>query len=65
MRSENFRREVPDMNSEFVDTKKVRMEAEFVSRQFSKLNPQFRTSDLIESKQRLRAKVFDEGLFRK
>lgn len=65
MKSENFKREQSEMNSEFVDTKKEKIEEEFTARQFFKLNPNMKTSDVIEAKQRLRAKVFEEGLFRK
>ncbi len=65
MKSENFKREQSEMNSEFVDTKKAKIEAEFAQKKAIQINPNMRTIDMIEAKQRLRAKVFEEGLFRK
>ncbi len=65
MKSENFKREMSDMNSDFVDTKKGNLEAKFAQQKSIQINPNLRTIDMIESKQRLRSKVFKEGLFRK
>jgi len=65
MKSESFKREISEINSDFVDTKKANMEAKFAQQKSIQINPNIRTIDVIESKQRLRSKIFSEGLFRK
>ena len=68
MKSESFKRETSEMNSDFVDTKKANMEAEFTQQNRMKtnsLNPNIRTIDLVEANLKRRANAFENGLFRK
>ena len=57
-----------EMNSDFVDTKKTRMEAKYTQQNRMKtnqINPNVKTIDLVEANLKRRANAFENGLFRK